>query len=125
MKKNAAYLWAFWALTLLNAQAAKVPAEAKKHLNYGTAALEMATDETGYQKAAVEFGVATQLAPRWPAPYYDLGVIYSKMNRFDDALWYYNRYLELSPKAKDAEKVKSEIDKLQYKKEQQLQLKHQ
>ena len=119
MKKKFAFLLILWGLSFLPAQAAKIPAEAKKHLNYGTAALEMATDTGGYQKAADEFEEAAKLAPRWPAPYFNLGVIYSKMERYDDALRNYKKYLELSPRAKDAEKVKSEIDKLEYKKEQQ------
>ena len=93
MKRKPLFLMALWTLTLLTAQAAKIPAEAKKHLDYGTAALEMASDEAGYQKAAVEFEAAAQLAPKWPVPYFDLGVIYSKMNHFDDALRNYGTIL--------------------------------
>lgn len=119
MKRKLAFALALWVLTSTNARAAKIPAEARKHLNYGTAALEMAQDNGGYQKAADEFEEAAKLAPQWAAPYFDLGVIYSKMERYDDALRNYKKYLELSPRAKDAEKVKSEIDKVEYKKEQQ------
>lgn len=119
MKKHLAYLLALWALTLMTAQAAKVPEEAKKHMARGTAAIEMAKDNVDYQKAADEFDAAAKLAPQWTAPYYNLGVIYSKMGHWDDALRNYNQYLALSPRAKDAEKVKAKIYELEYKKEQQ------
>ena len=118
MKKHLVYLLALWGLTFLNAQAAKVPEEAKKHLAFGAAALEMAQSDDGFKKAAVEFEAAANLAPQWPAPYYNLGVVYSKLEDWEDALANYNKYLELAPKAKDAEAVKSEIYKIQYKKEQ-------
>jgi tetratricopeptide (TPR) repeat protein len=79
----------------------------------------MVQDQGGYQKAADEFEAVAKLAPKWTAPYFNLGVIYSKMDKWDDALRNYNQYLDLSPHAKDAEKVKAEIYKLEYKKEQQ------
>ena len=113
-----------WGLTLLllvfpRAGAAKVPEEAKKHMARGAAALEMAKDKEDYRKAAGEFEAAAELAPKWPAPYFNLGVIYSKMDNGDDAMRNYNQYLALSPHAKDAEKVRAEIYKLEYRKEQQ------
>jgi tetratricopeptide (TPR) repeat protein len=89
---------------------------------FGAAALDMAKSDDGFKKAAVEFETAAKLAPRWSAPYYNLGVIYSKLEDWEDALTNYNKYLELSPKAKDAETVKAEIYKLEYKKQQQFDL---
>src|ERR1039458_7866656 len=118
MKKNLIYLLAFWGPSLLGAQAASIPEEAKKHMAYGAAALEEAKDDAGFQKAAEEFKAAVNLAPEWSAPYYNLGVIYSKLKDWDDARANYRQYLDLSPKAKDAAAVKAEIYKMEYKKKQ-------
>jgi len=119
MKKRMVCAFVLVLLIFSRVGAAKVPEEAKKHIARGAAALEMAKDNGDYQKAADEFEAAAKVAPKWPAPYYNLGVIYSKMDKPDDALKNYNQYLTLSPHAKDAEKVKTAIYKLEYKKEQQ------
>ncbi len=122
MKKLTILISILTLLVFTRAQAAKLPEEAKKHMAFGAAALEMAQSDDGFKKAAVEFEAAAKLAPKWPAPYYNLGVVYSKLEDWEDALANYNKYLELSPKAKDADAVKSEIYKIQYKKEQQFDL---
>lgn len=112
-------------LTLLvfsRAGAAKVPEEAKKHMAYGAAALEEAKDEAGFKKAADEFETAKGLAPQWPAPYYNLGVVETKLGDWEGARLNYEKYLKLAPKAKDAEKVKAELYKIEYKKIQKSDL---
>jgi tetratricopeptide (TPR) repeat protein len=122
MKKNLTFLWALWALTLFNTRAAQVSEEAKKHMAYGAEALEMATDDEGFKKAAAEFLTAANLAPKWPSPYYNLGVVDFKLGDLEGARVNYEKYLKLAPHAKDAEKVKAEIYKIEYKKKQQSDL---
>lgn len=118
MKRSLIYLLALGALVSMSARAGQVPEEAKKHMAYGAAALEEAKDEAGFQKAVEEFETTSKSAPEWAAPYYNLGVVYSKLKDWEKARANYQRYLELAPKAKDAAAVKAEIYKMGYKQKQ-------
>jgi formylglycine-generating enzyme required for sulfatase activity len=95
---------------------AQVPEEAKKHAVWGETALKMANDVDGYKKAAEEFETSAKLAPHWPVPYYNLGIIYAKSDDYDNALKSYKKYLKLAPEAPDASAVKKQIYALEYKK---------
>ena len=96
------------------AAAQNVPEEARRHMMRGIAAVEMAKSSGDYVLAALEFEKAARLAPDWPDVYYSLGSVQAKMGDAASAVKSYRRYLELAPRAPDAEKVRQEIYKLEY-----------
>lgn len=92
--------------------------EARKYLLRGMAAAEMATSEAGLANAVREFRKATDIAPKMPAAWYNLGLAQAKMGKPREAIESYRKYLALAPQAEDAGKVRDEIFKLEYKAEQ-------
>ncbi|HJV76026.1 MAG TPA: tetratricopeptide repeat protein [Noviherbaspirillum sp.] len=92
--------------------------EARKYLIRGATALEMATDASGLALAIGEFKKATEIAPDLAAAWYNLGTVQSKAGKFKDAIDSYNRYLTLAPQAADAQKVRDEVTKLEFRLEQ-------
>lgn len=102
-------------LSAVNAWA--VSEEARRHIDRGQAAIEMAKTPADLEDAVREFQKAAELAPSWPDPYYNLGMVYEKIGTYDQAIRNLNRYLELSPTASDAGQVRSLINKLEYKME--------
>ena len=122
MKKrlNAFYLvvvLAVSALLLSAANARAVSEEARRHMDRGQAAVEMAKAPEDYAPAIKEFEQAIRLAPDWPAPYYNLGLAQEKAGKFSDAITSLKQYLRLAPNASDAETVKTLINKLEYKRD--------
>jgi tetratricopeptide (TPR) repeat protein len=95
-----------------------IPDEAKRYFLRGEAAVEMAKDNAGYQKAADEFKQALKIAPWYPSGYYNLGMVQDKTGDYSAAIRNLDYYLLLSPNTQDAEAVRSQIVKLQYKLEQ-------
>jgi tetratricopeptide (TPR) repeat protein len=89
----------------------KVPEEAKRHFDYGTAA----TEDSKYELAIREFEQAVRLAPDWPEARYNLGFVQEKAEKYREAVASYKEYLRLAPDADDVEEVKSRINKLEYK----------
>jgi tetratricopeptide (TPR) repeat protein len=51
-----------------------------------------------YKKALALLERASQLAPRWPYPVYDIAYTYMLMKDFDNARRYYRKTVELSPR---------------------------
>ncbi len=96
----------------------KVSDEARRYFDRGMAAVEMAKTPADYEKAVAEFEKAKALAPDWPDVYYNLGLIQDKAGMYSEAMANLKRYLLLAPDAKDAEAVRTLINKLDYKKEQ-------
>ncbi len=94
--------------------AQSVPEEARRHMARGIAAIETAKSTGDYVLAALEFEKAAKLAPDWPDVYYSLGSVQAKMGDPASAVKSYQRYLELAPRAPDAEKVRQEMYKLEY-----------
>jgi tetratricopeptide (TPR) repeat protein len=94
--------------------AQKVPDAAQRHMDRGQAAIETAKSDADFENAIKEFEQASRLVPDWPAPYYNLGMVQSKIERFDDALTNLTRYLQLAPQARDAAQVRTLINKLEY-----------
>ena len=92
--------------------------EARKYLLRGMAAAEMATSEAGLSNAAREFKKATEVAPKMPAAWYNLGLVQAKMGKPREAIESYRTYLALAPQAEDAGKIRDEIVKLEYRLEQ-------
>jgi len=96
----------------------KVSDEARRYFDRGMAAVEMAKTPADYEKAVAEFEKAKTLAPDWPDVYYNLGLIQDKAGMYSEAIANLKQYLILAPDAKDAEAVRTLINKLDYKKEQ-------
>jgi hypothetical protein len=108
------------ALLLSAANARAVSEEARRHMDRGQAAVEMANAPEDYEAAIKEFKQAIRLAPTWPAPYYSLGLAQEKAGKFREAVTSFKQYLRLAPNASDAKMVKSLINKLEYKAEKIL-----
>lgn len=109
----------FVALPETFAQADRLEA-ARRHMVRGGAAVEMAIANKSpgdMQDAAREFRKATELAPEMALAWFNLGAVESKLGRYAEAIAAYQRYLKLSPKADDAQKVQDEIIKLEYQQE--------
>jgi len=98
-----------------SAWAQTVPREAQKHMNRGMVAVEMAKSPAGYNEAIREFEQAAILAPRWPAPHFNLGYVLKEAGKYQKSLANYRKYLELAPNAPDAAQVQTEIDQIEYK----------
>jgi tetratricopeptide (TPR) repeat protein len=116
---------AFYRLVVLAAIALLLPGvnaraeseAARRHMDRGQAAVEMAKSPEDFEEAAREFQKAIDLAPNWADPYYSLALVQDKMERFDDAMKNLASYLELVPQANDTAQVKQLINKIDYKKE--------
>ncbi|MDD5109425.1 MAG: tetratricopeptide repeat protein [Candidatus Omnitrophica bacterium] len=100
-----------------------VSAEAKRHFDRGLAALEMASSTEDYAPAIKEFEQAVSLAPDWPDAYYQLAMVQEKTKKYSAAVKNLKQYLKLAPNASDTEAVKSLINKLEYKREQEEEVK--
>ncbi len=92
--------------------------EGRRYLIRGIAAIEMAKSEKELAGAAEQFAKATQIAPDLAAAWYNLGSVQAKLGRYKEAMDSYQHYLNLSPKAEDAPKIRDEIIKLEYRMEQ-------
>jgi tetratricopeptide (TPR) repeat protein len=95
----------------------EVPEEAIRHMARGEAAVESAQSSGDYKNAIAEFEKACAIAPAWPNPFFNLGIVRENAGDFDGAIKSLKRYLELAPNANDAAEVKNKIYKLEYKRE--------
>lgn len=102
-------------LSTVNARA--VSEEARRHMDRGQAAVEMAKSPADFEEAVKEFQKAIELAPNWSDLYYNLGTVQDKIEQYDDALINLTRYLQFAPQSKDTTQVKQLINKIEYKKE--------
>lgn len=96
-----------------------IPEEARRHMMRGVAAIEIAKSPADFILAAQEFEKAAKLAPNYPNIYYNLGNVQVKLGDYSSAIKSYQRYLELAPKSPDASKIKDEIYKLEFRRDQQ------
>ncbi|MCF6291480.1 MAG: hypothetical protein L3J03_10855 [Desulfobacterales bacterium] len=101
------------------AEAQNISDEALRHFDRGMAAVEMAKTDADYKDAVHEFGLAKELAPDWPAVYYNLGLVQEKLGRYIDASENLTKYLELSPGASDSREVKRAIARIEYRVEKE------
>ncbi len=97
--------------------AASVPAEAQRYMLRGTEAVEMARKPADFAAAITEFSQAARLAPDWPDPYYNMGMVHHRLEKFEEAERNLKRYLELAPNAPDAAEVRTLLVKIEYRKE--------
>lgn len=63
-----------------------------------------------YDGAVESFKAAIAADPKLPGPYRNLGLAYRALNRCSDALPMYEKYLELKPDSRFADRVRREID---------------
>jgi tetratricopeptide (TPR) repeat protein len=94
-----------------------VPEEALRYMARGEAAVESAQSSGDFKSAIAEFEKACALAPNWPNPFFNLGIVQENTGDFEGAIKNLKRYLELAPNANDAAEVRTKIYKLEYKKE--------
>ena len=92
--------------------------DAKRHFDRGMAAIEMAKSPDDYAPAINEFKQAVNLAPNWPDAYYYLGKAQESAGKISDAILSYRQYLIVAPNSNDAEALKTHINKLEFKNEQ-------
>jgi ankyrin repeat protein len=86
--------------------------EAKKHVDRGLAAMEIAKSPEDFEPAIKEFERAIKLAPDWPEAYRQLALAQEKADKYGDAAASLKQYLRLAPSASDAETVNNLIEKL-------------
>lgn len=93
--------------------------DARRHMLRGGAAVEMAKNEADLALAEDEFRRATEIAPAMAEAWFNLGAIQVRMGLYHEAMASYQEYLALAPQAEDAQKVRDEIIKLEFRAEQQ------
>lgn len=122
-KTKAIFMVAVIAVSALLLSAANVGAvseEARRHIDRGLAAVEMAKTPDDYERAISEFEKARSLAPDWADVFYNLGLVQEKAGKYGDAVTTLKQYLRLAPNAEDAAMVRNLITKLEYKAEQEI-----
>jgi tetratricopeptide (TPR) repeat protein len=100
-----------------------VPAEARRHFVRGQTATQMAKTDAEFEEALDEFGKAIELAPNWPDPYYQLGLLQDKLGKYDEALTNLKRYLTLAPPSANTVQVQELYYKIEYKRDRANQTK--
>jgi hypothetical protein len=88
--------------------------EARTHFVRGLAAVEMAKSDHELADAIAEFKKAIDMDPQMPAAWYNLAMVQVKVGHLTEAIENYRHYLAIVPKADDAQRVKDEIIKLEY-----------
>ncbi len=94
--------------------APNVPSAARKHLARGVAAFGLAKTRNDYQSAIDEFQQASNLAPWWPDPYYNLAKTQQRTGAFAAAAVNFRSYLAAAPRASDRKQVRMALYKAQY-----------
>jgi hypothetical protein len=90
---------------------------ARRYMVRGAAAVEMAKSKEDFGAAAKEFLKAVEIAPELADAWYNLGSVQSKLEQYGDAAASLQKYLDLNPTSSEAQKVRDEIIKLQYRQE--------
>jgi hypothetical protein len=98
-------------------RATGTPEDAHNHLLRGLAAIEMAKSSGDMSLAEDEFRMATEIEPKMANAWFNLGKVQALMGEYTKAMASYRQYLTLAPEAKDAQRVRDEIVKLQFRQE--------
>ena len=93
------------------------PEAVYRHMARGEAFVETAKSKSGFERAIREFRTVTRVAPWLSQPYYNLGIMQEKAGYFDAAMDSLRMYLTAAPNASDARKVRTEIYKMEARKE--------
>jgi tetratricopeptide (TPR) repeat protein len=96
-----------------------IPQEAMQHLAYAETAFQEAKGPADLDNAIQELHQALRLAPWWGDAYKNLGLLFEKENRYEDAARNLELYLLATPNGPDAQSVQMKIYSLQYKAKQQ------
>jgi tetratricopeptide (TPR) repeat protein len=89
--------------------------QANKHYDRGLAAVESAVTKEDLEDAVKEFEEARSLASGWADVYYNLGMVYEKLERYKEAVENLKHYIQLAPDAEDVNEVETMINKIEYK----------
>ena len=98
-------------------RATGTPEDARRHMLRGMAAIEMAKSNDDLALAEEEFRMATEIAPQMAIAWFNLGKAQTQLGRNDEAMASFRQYLTLAPDAKDAQSVRDEIVKLEFRRE--------
>lgn len=90
---------------------------AKKHFDRGIAAIETAETLEDFNDAIKEFETAKTLAPDWADIYYNLGIVYDKAEKYDEAIKNLQHYLKISANSDEIAEIETMITKIEYKNE--------
>lgn len=93
------------------------PEDARNHMLRGMAAIEMAKSPDDLGVAEDEFRMATEIAPQMAVAWFNLGKAQTQLGHYAAAIVSYRQYLALAPGAKDAQSVRDEIVKLEFRQE--------
>ena len=93
------------------------PEDARNHMLRGMAAIEMAKSPDDLGVAEDEFRMATEIAPQMAVAWFNLGKAQTQLGHYGAAIDSYRHYLALAPGAKDAQSVRDEIVKLEFRQE--------
>jgi hypothetical protein len=98
-------------------RATGTPEDARHHMLRGMAAIEMAKSAAELTLAEDEFRMATEIAPEMANAWFNLAKAQTQLGRFGEAVASYRQYLVLAPDAEDAQRVRDEIVKLEFRQE--------
>lgn len=90
-----------------------IPSDAEKFSDHAEAAFKAAKSETGFVSAAKDYEKALLRAPWVANYYYNLGVIYKKAAKPQEAKRCFEFYLLADPNAQDADDIRTHIEKLE------------
>lgn len=93
------------------------PEDARRHMLRGIAAIEMAKSDTELAAAEEEFRKASEIMPQLAPAWFNLGRVQAQRSHYKEAITSYKKYLDVDPKAEDAQKVRDEIVKLDFRQE--------
>jgi len=99
------------------APATGTPEDARRHMLRGIAAVEMAKSDTELAAAEDEFRMATEIMPELASAWFNLGRVQAQRTHYKDAIASYKKYLDVDPQAEDAQEVRDELVKLDFRQE--------
>ncbi len=102
--------------------APRITNDARRHMGHGLAAFGLAKTPQDYQSAIKEFQQASNRAPWWPDPYYNLAKAEEQAGDDQGAATSFQNYLAAAPHAADASQVRTELYKVQYLAQQKAKL---
>ena len=105
------------ALALTMGPPPEVPAEAKRHMSRGVAAVEDAKTPEDFKDACNEFQQATTLAPWLPNAYRNLAIAQDKAGMYNESLASLRLYLLTKPSSSDADWAEDLKSKVEYRRD--------
>ena len=124
MKRALVLTWLFIFSGSIVSFGQKISDEAKRYYDRGCVALEMIENNefADYEDAIKEFNKAKEAAPDFKNVYFKLGQIYSKLEKYQEAIENYKKYIQLETDTNEVSQIKTIINKLEYKSEKKREL---